>query len=579
MSAIENLRNRINLTGIPFTDRGSRLLLFREGGELFIRLVERWVRWENKVGHYRKRPPYIERFRFLDGDGEPLEFTTETFPHVTRLTTPSGTFDWVFWDTETIVVRLPAGSYGFRFVANGDKGATDWRGGTVRGVRNFAYTTSARVRENIMEQAGEGLVRVHLMLEASEGDALVLNITPRLGFNRCVPDPSQVIEEARARWQAWFDAAPPVRPEYRSHYEYAWWVMRAGLLSQRFYFTREAMTPSKIHYVGVWHWDQFFHALAYRHVDRKLAEDQIRIITDHQRDDGMLPDAVHDEGTITHLEKPVDADVTKPPLGAWAVMKVYEKTGSLDFLKEMYEPLVRWHRWWWDYNHDGDGLCEYRHPFSSGLDDSPLWDHGMPVTAPDLNTYLYIQKESLAQMATLIGRVTDAATFRAEAQAMAERVHTRLWDDKRGVFMALQRGTPVPVLSLFNLMPLWMNTSPQEVIDRVLAHLNDPEEFASPYPLPTIALNDPSFDPMQMWRGPAWMNINYMFIEMLFRIGEPQLARSLRRQTLDLIMKHTDIYEYYNPITAERPPKAAPIFGWTSAVFIDLAIQESEDAR
>jgi hypothetical protein len=41
-------------------------------------------------------------------------------------------------------------------------------------------------------------------------------------------------------------------------------------------------------------------------------------------------------------------------------------------------------------------------------------------------------------------------------------------------------------------------------------------------------------------------------------------------------MQHRDIYEYYNPLTSERPPKAAPIFGWTSAVFIDMAIEETQ---
>jgi putative isomerase len=48
---------------------------------------------------------------------------------------------------------------------------------------------------------------------------------------------------------------------------------------------------------------------------------------------------------------------------------------------------------------------------------------------------------------------------------------------------------------------------------------------------------------------------------------------------MDIIMSHDDIYEYYNPQTGERPPKAAPIFGWSSAVFIDLAIQASQERR
>ena len=114
---------------------------------------------------------------------------------------------------------------------------------------------------------------------------------------------------------------------------------------------------------------------------------------------------------------------------------------------------------------------------------------------------------------------------------------------------------------------------------RLVAHLQDPAEFWPEWPIPTVALNDPAFDPKQMWRGPVWANINYLFVEALSRNGFEALAGELRRKTLDLIMLHPDIYEYYDPLTGEHPPKAAPIFGWTSAVFIDLALQETAAAQ
>lgn len=576
MSAVDRLHNWITLNGVPFTERGSRLLLFRENQALAVRLAERWVKWENKVGHYRKRPPFIENFTFLDSDGVPMPIETDTYPHLVNVTTPAGVFHWAFWDTETMLVKLPAGRYGVQFIVRVDKGTTDWRGGVMRGVRNFAYTTNAEIEENIVAQSEGEFMSVRLMLNARAGDCLVLNLTPRLGFNRTIPDPDAIIAQARARWEAWFDAVPPVKEEYRGHYEYAWWIMRAGLLSQRFYFTREAMIPSKVHYVGVWHWDQFFHAIAYRHVDAKLAEDQIRIVLDHQRDDGLLPDAIHDEGLVMHLTLPVDEDVTKPPLGAWACLKLYETSGNLEFLKEVWDPLCRWHRWWWEYSNDGNGLCEYRHPFSSGLDDSPLWDYGMPVTAPDLNTYLYRQMESLATIARLIGKPEEAVRYEADASQLANQIHARLWNPNKGVFDAYQRGIPVPVLTIFNLFPLWMNQSPPQVVEAALAHLTNPDEFWPKYPLPTVALSDPTFDPLQMWRGPTWTNINYLFVELLERLNRHDLAHTLRRKTLELIMQHGDIYEYYHPMTAERPAKAAPMFGWSASVFIDLAIQESQ---
>jgi putative isomerase len=43
------------------------------------------------------------------------------------------------------------------------------------------------------------------------------------------------------------------------------------------------------------------------------------------------------------------------------------------------------------------------------------------------------------------------------------------------------------------------------------------------------------------------------------------------------VMAQPSIYEYYNAETGEPPPTAADTFGWTAAVFIDLAIQASID--
>ena len=80
-----------------------------------------------------------------------------------------------------------------------------------------------------------------------------------------------------------------------------------------------------------------------------------------------------------------------------------------------------------------------------------------------------------------------------------------------------------------------------------------------------------------MWRGPTWVNINYLMIEGLQRTGYVDLARELRRRTLEMLSAHDDIYEYYHPQTGEVPPKAASIFGWSSAVFIDLAIQAAKE--
>jgi glycogen debranching enzyme len=113
--------------------------------------------------------------------------------------------------------------------------------------------------------------------------------------------------------------------------------------------------------------------------------------------------------------------------------------------------------------------------------------------------------------------------------------------------------------------------------DRLIDHLTNPEEFWDGNVIPTVARNDPQYDPATMWRGPVWANINYFFVEALHQVGRDDLARAVRDKTLELIMSHSSIYEYYDAETGGHPKGAVDMFGWTAAVFIDLAIQASRE--
>jgi len=581
---LQLMRGRIDLQDIPFSDRGSRIMLFKKNSQLYVRLAERWTQLEKQVGHYRLRAPLLDDLCFTDEQGGLLPLTSVSFPHALAFETRQGFFELTFVDEDTLYIHLPRACVGVHFAVYAEQGRVDRRGGEFKGDpshrgshRNISYTTNAAILSNTIAPQANGYAKVSLELDARAGGELLLNITPRLGFNRSIEAAEKIFAQAEKRWHDWFAAAPSVADKFSRQYYYAWYVMRAGLMSTRYFLTREAMVPSIIHYVGVWQWDAFFHALAYRHVDAKLAEDQLRVLIDHQRDDGMIPDAVHDEGIITHLTQPVDADVTKPPLIAWTALKLYEISHRGDFLQEMYEPIVRWNNWWFEKNDDTrDGIVQYNHPFSSGLDDSPMWDEGMPVEAPDLNTYLVMQLDALAQIAEIIGERDEGRRWRAQADELTQRMIKHFWDDQAGVFWARRNEKPIQVLTPFNLYPLLTGRLPQAMNDRLVTQLLSPEKFWTRYPIPTVALDDPKFDPHQMWRGPTWVNINYLFIEGLARNGYAEVALELRHRTLELLMAHDDLFEYYDSETGDPPPRAARLFGWSSAIFIDLAIQASK---
>jgi len=575
-SYLDLLRDRIDLETSSFSERGSRLLVLRRGYSLSVRLAERWTKLGAKLGDFRHRQPIISDLYLIDGFGRLLDFTLTTYPHKLSLQTSAGLFEIAFLDTETLFIGLPEGEVGLHFKVWAEHGHTDRRGGTFKGLRNVAYTTNAQIISNIAAQVDGGYFHVELTVRGETDRGLVLNVTPRLGFNRTVRPASDVLAEAARRWHDWFAAVPKVDEPYQSQYYYAWWIMRSGLVSSLYYMTREGMMPSKTHYVGLWQWDAFFHALAYRHVDAKLAEDQLRIVLDHQREDGMIPGAIHDEGIVTHLTAPVDAAVTKPPIIAWTALKLYQQSDDLDFLNEIYEPLVRWNDWWFRHDDDRDSIVQYDHPFSSGLNDSPMWDEGMPVESPDLNVCLCLQIEALAEIARLIGETEDVEMWAQRSRRLARRIVEHFYDPAAGLFWPTRNHRPIRVLTPFCLYPLWLGKLlDDKIAARLVAHLTDPGQFWTAYPVPTVSVSNPHYNPNQMWRGPTWLNVNYIFIDALVKSGYPDLARQLRDRTLELVLKHDDIYEYYHPETGDHPPRAAPTYGWSSALFIDLVIKAS----
>lgn len=573
--------SRLDLTAVPFTDRGSRLLVFREPDRfcLFVRVCERWPKLEYTEGTYRVRPPLLKELELLDGDGQPLRWDLECYPHKLVFRTPAGRFELCFATPELMAFRPPPGRWGVRFVVRAETLTPDRRGGRAKGVRNVAYTTNAPLLRNEAVATDSGQWRVVVVADSHPQALFTLNITPRLGFDRRI-QPLGLFEAAEQRWREWFHRVPSAPADLRPAYLYAWYLMRAGLISSRYYVTREAMVPSKVHYVGLWQWDAFFHALAYRHLDPQLAHDQFRVLFDHQRPDGMVPDCVFDEGVVERMGYPVDASVTKPPVAGWCLWRVYEATRDVDFLDEMYEPLTRWQRWWLERcDRDADGVCQYDHPYSSGLDDSPLWDHGMPVESPDLNTYLCLQAEALGRIAEVLGRPEEARGWYSQADQLAQALLDHLYDPRSGVFWA-QRMTDtgherVPVLAVVSLLPLLTGRLPVPVQRALVDRLEDPETFWAPYPVPTVARCDPRYDPDQMWRGPVWVNVNYLLVDGLLRCGEGGRARELCDRTLALVAAHPDIREYYNPETGQPGKKAAPAFGWSAALFIDLAVRRA----
>ena len=84
------------------------------------------------------------------------------------------------------------------------------------------------------------------------------------------------------------------------------------------------------------------------------------------------------------------------------------------------------------------------------------------------------------------------------------------------------------------ILPLFAGVASKAQAARVVAHLTNPDEFWPPMPVPTIALDEPSYEP-DMWRGPTWVNINSLIRIGLERYGYTKLSQEIRLKTLNEI--------------------------------------------
>lgn len=398
------------------------------------------------------------------------------------------------------------------------------------------------------------------------------------------------LAESEALWLDWFARCPRVRDDLQSMTAFCWWVLGANIVELPALGRARAVVPSKIGYVGLWQWDAYFIAVGLRHGDPGLAREQLELAFRFPSADGQLPDVVHEHGVLATSDDlpPSDREnlrragsaiadpeapvpLTKPPLAAWALAKVLEVEPADDWAREQLGVIRRSQDWWFAASDlDHDGMPEYGHPYSSGLDDSPIFDGPLPTTAPDLGAYLVLQDLELARFAERFGDA-DAAAYRSRAERTLGRL-LELWDDERGMFNARAAGAEVASDTVVGLMPLLTGRLAGDVVDRLVAALQDPRRFGAAWSVPTVAVGDPDFSPERMWRGPVWVNTNALVIEGLRASGHPELARDLAEQTVALVVRGGGPHEYFNPVTGEKARTATTAFGWSAALFVDLAV-------
>ena len=332
---------------------------------------------------------------------------------------------------------------------------------------------------------------------------------------------------------------------------------------------------------GFWAWDSWKHAVALVNFEPDLAKNQVRVMFDFQNDQGMIADCVFPDTTIENH----NWRDTKPPLSAWAVWSIYEKTKDRSFIAELYPQIVKYHEWWYKYrDHNGNGMCEYGSTdgteiaarWESGMDNAVRFDHikmvrnngdawSMDQESVDLNSYLFAEKHYLKNMAELLGMDEDVEKYKSEAIQLKKQIQTLMYDPDDGYFydIRLEDGSFVKVKGPEGWIPLWAGVALQTQADAVIEKILNPRIFNTKIPFPTLDASHPEFNPEKgYWRGPVWMDQAYFALMGMKKYGYENEVLKLTSKLFNEIQYPT-LYENYHPITGEG--LNAPHFSWTAA--------------
>jgi len=311
--------------------------------------------------------------------------------------------------------------------------------------------------------------------------------------------------------------------------------------------------PSPSTFNGLWSCDSWKHAAALAYVDKDLAENSIRGLYDFQDSVGMVPDCVFAD-TLNFTRSTCVTDLTKPPISGWAIWEIYNQTRDIDFIKEMFPKLIKYHEWRYIYRDiNKNGLCELGANVNNvGIarcemaDNAIRYDnvkllkksetcYSMDIESVDLNAYLYQEKDFIIKMANLLHEKAIAKKYEKEKKILGKQIQNTFFDSKTGFFYDVKIDDRSFVLSKESCgwTPLFTGVATKAQAKRVRDIMMNEATFNTLMPLPTASRDLPKFNPVDgYWRGPVWIDQFYFGYIGLIKYGYKADAEYLLHKLL-----------------------------------------------
>lgn len=384
---------------------------------------------------------------------------------------------------------------------------------------------------------------------------------------------------SRASWSSYFAGVPVLRcsdPYLERYFPYRWYGLRLNFVEP----AGRIRHPTVCEGIGFFHLPILFSAPA--HVrelrwlhDPRRARGVLLAVLDAQRADGSLPGFLY----AHDAEGP---EFYHADLGG-ALLALEAVHPDRAFVEAAYGPLARYAEWARrTRDPEGSGLYTVTDPYETGQEFSPRYlavdpradryhfDGRLRLKGVDATVYQYRLRRVLARAAAALGRAGEAAAHDRIADAIAEAVRASMWDPSAQLFSHVDphglRRTGVKAAVCF--YPYFTDIAGSEHLAGLRAHLLNPAEFWTPFPVPSASVDDPTFSAAGEWRGVrracpwngrTWPMAHSHVVEALARASELDpgleplaaelLSRFVRMLCFDGDPARPNAFEHYNPFT------------------------------
>lgn len=286
------------------------------------------------------------------------------------------------------------------------------------------------------------------------------------------------------------------------------------------------------------------------------------------REDGRIPGSIAlIDGIITPQFNKFQGFCFPAP----ALNMYYLSGRDAAYLDLLYTTLERFDAYLWRVrDSDGDGCLESWCKYDTGEDHAlrygdapdawseetpPVGCEAVPMASIDIMSFSYSARDTLSQICEIKGKPDLAKTWAAKAKEVQKKIKDYLWSEEKGACLDRDKHHRVmPTLTHNSLRAMYWNSLTKPMADRfVTEHLLNPQEFWTPMPLPSVAVNDPLFRNITTnnWSGQAEALTYQRAIRALESYGYDRLIPLLGRKLFEAIGEECRFVQQYDPFTMQ----------------------------